>query len=100
MGKRSLDRVLYSDFSFANYILFLGGVGILSSQLKTNSSATKSIKDKQEEILEQLLQIMNGTYKQIDPTGNLDFDSLFTKRDETYSGSETTMFHLAKLYSI
>ena len=47
-----------------------------------------------------MLQIMHDTYKQIDPTGNLDFDSLFTKRDETYSGSETTMFHLAKLYSI
>ena len=75
-------------------------IGTLSSQLKTNSSATKSIKEKQEEILEQLLQIMNGIYKQIDPTGNLFFDSLFTKRDETYSGSEATMFHLSKLYSI
>lgn len=75
-------------------------IGTLSSQLKTNSSTTKSIKEKQDEILEQLLQIMNSIYKQIDPTGNLFFDSLFTKRDETYSGSEATMFHLAKLYSI
>ena len=73
---------------------------ILASQLKTRSETTKSVKNRQDTILQQLLGVMNATYKQIDPTGNLFFDSLFTKRDETYSGSEATMFHLAKLYAI
>ena len=43
---------------------------------------------------------MNDTYQVIDPNGNLSFDGLFTKRDETYSGSEATVFHLVKLYAI
>jgi hypothetical protein len=43
---------------------------------------------------------MNEYYKQIDTDGNLEFEGLFSKRDETYSGSEATVFHLAKMLAL
>lgn len=72
----------------------------LKSQLQICSDTSQSKKDKQNDILGLIIQIMNDTYHLIDPNGNLMFESLFTKRDETYSGSEATVFHLVKLYSI
>lgn len=75
-------------------------LSILNSQLSASSISSQSKKEKQTQILESLVQIMNDTYHLIDPTGNLVFDDLFTKRDEVYSGSEATMFHLAKIYAL
>lgn len=42
---------------------------------------------------------MNSVREAIDPSGNLHFDDLFTKRDEVYSGSEATIFRLSRLYA-
>lgn len=75
-------------------------IATLNSQLQISANTTQSKKDKQISILNCIIQIMNDTYQVIDPTGNLYFDGLFTKRDETYSGSEATVFHLVKLYAI
>ena len=72
----------------------------LNSRLLASTNASQAKKEKQVAILNCLVQIMNEIYHLIDPTGNLHFDSLFTKRDETYSGSEATLFHLVKLYAI
>ena len=57
-------------------------------------------KEKREEILEQILLEMNESYKSIDAFGTLHFENLFTKKDEVYSGSESTIFHLVKLLAI
>ena len=43
---------------------------------------------------------MQSYYRQVDQTGNLVFDALFTKKDEIYSGSESTVFHLVKMLSL
>ena len=43
---------------------------------------------------------MNELYHQIDPDGNLTYTSLFTQRNEVYSGSEATVFHLVKLFAL
>lgn len=40
---------------------------------------------------------MNFLYNKIDPSGNIIYSSLFTKKSELYSGSEATIFHLVKL---
>ncbi|WP_260871054.1 hypothetical protein [Paenibacillus xylanexedens] len=42
---------------------------------------------------------MNDTYSKIDPSGNLEFESIFTKSNQIFSGSEATIYHLVKLYS-
>lgn len=46
------------------------------------------------------MNTMNSVYEKIDPNGNLHFDDLFTKRDEVYSGSEATIFHLSRLLAL
>lgn len=75
-------------------------IDLLTAKLSTKSTASQSLREKQNSIMESLIQTMNEIYSEIDPMGNLQFDALFTKRDETYSGSEATVFHLAKLYSL
>ena len=42
---------------------------------------------------------MNDTYKLIDPFGTLQFKELFTKKDVVFSGAESTIFHLTKLFA-
>ena len=43
---------------------------------------------------------MNELYHQIDPDGNIIYSSLFTQRNEVYSGSEATIFHVVKLFAL
>ncbi len=73
---------------------------ILKNQLKINTDTKKSNKEQQLIILSSILNEMNSVYKEIDPNGNLFFDDLFTKKDEVYSGSEATIFHLSRLYAL
>ncbi|QED47758.1 hypothetical protein [Cytobacillus dafuensis] len=65
----------------------------------TNFEITKeSIESTEKEILDNILELMNSVYKELEPEGTLNFDSLFTKKTETYSGSEQTIFYLLKMY--
>lgn len=72
----------------------------LKNQLKISSGTTQSKKEQQLAILIAILNEMNAVYEAIDPNGNLHFDDLFTKKDEVYSGSEATIFHLSRLYAL
>lgn len=72
----------------------------LKSKLVAANNTSKSQKEKQASITELLITQMNKAYKMIDPDGNLIFNDLFTKRDEVYSGSEETIYHLVKLYAL
>lgn len=71
----------------------------LKDQLRISAGTTQSKKEQQMALLIALLKEMNTVHDIIDPNGNLQFDSLFTKRDEVYSGSEATIFHLSRLYA-
>lgn len=75
-------------------------ISLINSKLQELSTATESKKNLQNQILNDIIAEMNSTYRSIDPNGNLYFESLFTKKDETYSGSESTVFHLVKLYAL
>ena len=72
----------------------------LNTRLKLAADESQSKKERQDAILNAIIQCMNDTYHKIDPTGNLQFCDLFTKRDEVFSGSEATIFHIVKLYAI
>lgn len=72
----------------------------LEENLNTNTLAADELAHKQALLLTNVVEVMKNTYKKIDPTGNLDFDDLFTKRDRVYSGSEATIFHLVKLFAL
>lgn len=72
----------------------------LKNKLIVNKNSSQSKEDQQKIIITSILNEMNNVYKKIDPNGNLYFDDLFTKKDEVYSGSEATIFHLSKLYAL
>lgn len=69
-----------------------------SSIIRIESAKDNVILNKKETISEILIT-MNNKYRDIDPNGTLDFDNLFTKKTETYSGSEATIFYLLKMYA-
>lgn len=73
---------------------------ILKNDLHASEDVSRGQKGKQRSFLSAIVELMNDTYKEIDPTGNLLFCDLFTKRDEVFSGSEATLFHLLKIYSM
>lgn len=72
----------------------------LSDALKANDANTLEQVENQKVLVSSILYEMNKVYSYIDPNGRLIFDSLFTKRDQVYSGSEATEFHLVKLYAL
>lgn len=72
----------------------------LNTKLSATTNVSESKKDKQSAIITNVVQKMNEAYHKIDPMGNLLFESLFTKRDEVYSGSEATVFHIVKQYAL
>ena len=72
----------------------------LNNQLKISSGTTQSKREQQIALVTAILDEMNATHEKIDPNGNLHFEDLFTKKDEVYSGSEATIFHLSRLYAL
>jgi hypothetical protein len=72
----------------------------LSDAMKTNETNSLEQVENQKMLLSSILYEMNSTYRRIDPTGTLVFDGLFTRRDQVFSGSEATEFHLVKLYAL
>ncbi|MBQ3137586.1 MAG: hypothetical protein IJB74_08925 [Clostridia bacterium] len=72
----------------------------LQDQLIINSDSSHIKKEQKIAKLSSVLNEMNSLYKTVDPHGNLFFDDLFTKKDEVYSGSEATIFHLSRLFAI
>lgn len=67
--------------------------------INSSNKKFKNDKEKQDELLSKIISEMNDIYKAVDKDGNLIFDDLFTKKNEIYSGSESTVFHLSRLFS-
>ncbi len=72
----------------------------LKSQLLASSNTSQSKKGKQNILITALVEKLNTIFHIIDPTGNLYFDDIFTKRDEVCSGSEGTVFYLSKMLAL
>lgn len=70
----------------------------VSIQVSENNS--DQLVKKQQQLIEHITTCMNTIYKQIDPSGNIVFESIFTKKNQIFSGSEATVYHLVKLYSL
>ena len=72
----------------------------LKNSLVSNEASSTVGKEKQVTLLNAIVSLMRNTYNNIDPDGNSVIDGLFTKRDEVFSGSEATVFHISKLYAL
>lgn len=71
----------------------------LEDAIFSNENDSEEIILKQQELIKYITNLMNSTYFMIDPAGNLKFESVFTKSNQIFSGSEATVYHLVKLYS-
>jgi len=77
-----------------------GQISEITSSLKLNDENNVDIIEKQNLFISKIISEMNSVYKQIDPSGTLTFDDIFTKRNEVFSGSEATEFHISKMYAL
>lgn len=73
-------------------------------ELQTNekdiSDSEKEAKQKRKEMKEDIVSRMNKLYREVDPQGRTFFDDIFTKRDETYSGSEEQEYYYSRVLAI
>lgn len=72
----------------------------LQSNDKKISNSEKEAKKKCKEMKEDIVSRMNKLYKEIDPQGRTFFDDIFTKKDETYSGSEEQEYYYSRILAI
>ncbi len=64
------------------------------------SNSEKEAKQKCKEMKEDIVSRMNTLYREVDPQGRTFFDDIFTKRDETYSGSEEQEYYYSRVLAI
>jgi len=72
----------------------------LNNSIHSNEIRTKEQKEQQEKLIDVIVSKMIEIYITVDPNSNSTIDGIFTKRDQVFSGSEATVFHLAKLYAL
>lgn len=75
-------------------------IASLKNQLVANESASRETQEQRTGFLASIIEKMNELYRRIDPDGNIIYSSLFTQRNEVYSGSDATVFHLVKLFAL
>lgn len=72
----------------------------LQANDKSISDSEKEAKQKCKEMKEDIVSRMNKLYREVDPQGRTFFDDIFTKRDETYSGSEEQEYYYSRVLAI
>ncbi|MGO4530109.1 hypothetical protein AB4Z30_13600 [Paenibacillus sp. 2TAF8] len=72
----------------------------IEAELVQSANISTDLVKKQRDLILNITGLMNDTYSKIDPYGNLEFESIFTKSNQIFSGSEATIYHLVKLYSL
>lgn len=72
----------------------------LKANDKSINDSEKEAKQKCKEMKEDIVSRMNKLYREVDPQGRTFFDDIFTKRDETYSGSEEQEYYYSRVLAI
>lgn len=72
----------------------------LQANDKSINDSEKEAKQKCKEMKEDIVSRMNKLYREVDPQGRTFFDDIFTKRDETYSGSEEQEYYYSRVLAI
>lgn len=71
-----------------------------NTKIQENDCSTKEQKENQKHLYEKIVSDMIDMYTTVDPNSNSVIDGIFTKKDEVFSGSEATVYHLSKLYAV
>lgn len=78
----------------------LAEIKFLEFELERGSTLSEEEKLRRRGILLSIYEDMNRYYKRLDASGRLEFGSLFTKKGETYSGSEEQEFFFCKVLAL
>lgn len=78
----------------------LAEIKFLEFELERGSTLSEEEKSRRREVLVGIYKSMNGYYKLLDASGRIEFGSLFTKKGETYSGSEEQEFFFCKVLAL
>lgn len=68
--------------------------------MERGSTLSEEEKLRRREVLIGIYESMNRYYKLLDASGRIEFGSLFTKKGETYSGSEEQEFFFCKVLAL
>jgi hypothetical protein len=71
----------------------------LGEQLEKKEAISDDVAKKCKSLLDSIIKEMNKFYKFVDLARTVAYDDIFTPKDKTYSGSEATEFHLARMYA-
>jgi len=67
---------------------------------KNVDNSAKIAKQKYKEMKDDIVLRMNELYREVDPLGRTFFDDIFTKKDETISGSEEQEYYYSRILAI
>lgn len=72
----------------------------IEQQLIQDSTKNNDLKEKVLSFYERIYKRISDFYSEVDPESNRSVTSLFSKKKSVYSGVESTVFYLSKLYSL
>ena len=91
LSERNIDNELFSINT---------DIELLNEQLKQLASFENIKIVEKQKLLSDILDEMRNKYKIINPNGNLEFKTLFAKKDSTFSGSEGQEYYFSKLMAL
>ena len=94
------ERSLQKMISLLPELLLAGLQKKHKEEFGYESDSEKEAKQKCKEMKEDIVSRMNKLYREVDPKGRTFFDDIFTKRDETYSGSEEQEYYYSRVLAI
>ena len=72
----------------------------LKRELENSKNISIDIKKVNRNVIDEIQKEMNSIYARLDPAGTQVFNDIFSKRDQTYSGSEEQEFYFSKLMAL
>lgn len=94
------DDIIQASDADSRLIEIGNEIETLNASLRADSKKEYGDKAKKEDLRNKIFSYMNELYKEVDPTGTIVFNDLFSKKNSVYSGCEETEFYLAKLYAL
>jgi len=75
-------------------------IKLLNTKITQINNETEKSTENKSFISSEIVTLMNYYYKRVDPNGIQQFQDLFTKRDQTYSGSDEQVYYFSRMLAI
>ena len=96
----SKDDILNEVSNDSKIVELTAQLIIRSDELKKLQSTVSEVESNVNDTIQKIIIKMRNIYKEIDNSSSVYIDELFTKHNETYSGSEEQIFYYSKLLAL